>query len=68
MVQAGGDYTVNFVDPDVIVDWELIEQVVRSKSLSFIKEIYCKRWCSKICPKCSFVIYLDKHIPCFFLW
>ena len=29
MVQAGGDYAVNFVDPDVIVDWELIEQVVR---------------------------------------
>ena len=30
MVQAGGDYAVNFVDPDVIVDWELIEQVVRA--------------------------------------
>ena len=30
MVQAGGDYAVNFVDADVIVDWELIEQVVRT--------------------------------------
>ncbi|CAB3984535.1 RING finger 10, partial [Paramuricea clavata] len=27
VVHAGGNYTVNFVDPDVIVDWELIEQV-----------------------------------------
>ena len=30
MVPASGDYAVNLVDPDLIVDWELIEQVVRS--------------------------------------
>lgn len=29
VVQLGGDYAVNCVDPDLIVDWGLIEQVVR---------------------------------------
>ncbi|XP_028400700.1 RING finger protein 10-like [Dendronephthya gigantea] len=34
VVQANGDYAVNLVDPDVIVDWELIEQVrVRCKEM-----------------------------------
>ena len=27
MVPSSGDYAVNMVDPDIIVDWELIEQV-----------------------------------------
>ena len=30
VVPASGDYAVNMVDPDIIVDWELIEQVVRT--------------------------------------
>ena len=29
VVQSSGDYAVNFIDPDVIVDWEFIEQVVK---------------------------------------
>ena len=31
VIQDGGDYAVNIVDPDIIVDWELIEQVVSVK-------------------------------------
>lgn len=28
VIKEGGDYAVNCVNPDVIVDWDLIKQVV----------------------------------------
>ena len=30
VVKETGDYSVNAVDPDILVDWDLIEQVVSS--------------------------------------
>jgi len=30
VVRAGKDYTVHAIDPDTLVDWDLIEQVVCS--------------------------------------
>lgn len=31
MVKDGGDYSVYLADPDILVDWKLIEQIVSVK-------------------------------------
>ena len=37
VVCDSGDYTVHAMDPDVLVEWDLIEQVVRPANNKFSK-------------------------------
>jgi len=53
VVCDSGDYTVHAIDPDVLVEWDFIEQVV-----SFLKEYLMKLWNKqawKLLAPCTYV-------------
>lgn len=42
MVKDSGDYTVQMMDPDVLVNWEAVEQVVSTDLTKFYdKLVFC---------------------------
>ena len=56
MVSDSGDYEIHAMDPDVLVDWDLIEQVVSSLHQNFYNFFL------KSSDKCKKFIYADYFV------
>lgn len=41
VVKYSGDYSVQLADPDLLVEWDMIEQVVRTRVNSIFLMTYC---------------------------